>query len=147
MRYVDASALLRVLFREPGERVPLEPDQRVVSSRIVEIEAYRALDRARLIGMMDDAETAVKRHELSELLRRLDLAPIDDPVLERARSSFSVNVRALDSIHVATAEVLLTYAHEPLEFWTHDERQSLAALSRGLDVRGLPPPLAAPPLA
>ena len=27
---------------------------------------------------------------------------------------------------------------EPLEFWTHDERQATAAMSRGLTVRGLP---------
>jgi predicted nucleic acid-binding protein len=113
----------------------------VVSSRIVEVEAYCALDRARLSGAMDDAETAVKRYELSDFLRRLDLAPIDDPVLERARSTFSVNVRALDAIHVATAEVLATATQESVEFWTHDDRQSLAALSRGLDVRGAPPPL------
>jgi predicted nucleic acid-binding protein len=135
------------LIDEPGEPERrlrlLETSQRVVSSRIVEVEAYRALDRARLIGQLDDAETAVKRHELSELLRRLDLAPIDDPVLERARSTFSVNVRTLDAIHVATAEVLAALAAEPLEFWTHDEGQSLAALSRGLDVRGAPPPLPA----
>ena len=141
MRYIDASALLRILFDEPGDRVPLEPGRRLVSSRIVEVEAYCALDRARLSGAMDDAETAVKRYELSDFLRRLDLAPIDDPVLERARSTFSVNVRALDAIHVATAEVLATATQESVEFWTHDDRQSLAALSRGLDVRGAPPPL------
>ena len=65
MRYVDASALLRILFDEPGDRMPLETGRRVVSSRIVEVEAYRALDRARLNGAMNDAETAVKRNELS----------------------------------------------------------------------------------
>jgi hypothetical protein len=48
-----------------------------------------------------------------------------------------VNVRALDAIHVATAEVLAAEAQgEPLEFWTHDDRQATAALSRGLTVRG-----------
>ncbi len=46
--------------------------------------------------------------------------------------------RALDAIHVATAEVLQTEAAaELLEFWTHDTRQATAALSRGLDVRGV----------
>jgi hypothetical protein len=46
-----------------------------------------------------------------------------------------VNVRALDALHVATAEVL-TASVGRLQFWTHDERQALAALARGLDVRG-----------
>jgi hypothetical protein len=68
----------------------------------------------------------------------LDLASIDDEVISRARSAFAVNVRALDAIHVATAEVLAAEGGgEPLEFWTHDERQAAAALSRGLTVHGL----------
>jgi hypothetical protein len=46
---------------------------------------------------------------------------------------------ALDAIHVATAEILAAEAEgESLEFWTHDERQATAAMSRGLTVRGLP---------
>jgi hypothetical protein len=58
-------------------------------------------------------------------------------VIGRAKSPFAVNVRALDAIHVATAEILATEADgEPLEFWTHDDRQATAALSRGLTVRG-----------
>jgi hypothetical protein len=137
VKYVDASAVLRVLFREPGPEVPLAAGDRVVSSQLVEVEAFRAVDRERLLGNLDDARTAVKRKELGDLLAMLDLAPIDGAVILRARSSFAVNVRALDAIHVATAEVLATEAEgEPLEFWTHDDRQATAALSRGLTVRG-----------
>lgn len=137
MKYADASALLRLLFQESGPRIPLEKG-RIVSSRLVEVETFRAVDRERLLGRLGDAETARKRRELGELLGAIDLASVDDPVLERARASFAVNVRALDAIHVATAEVLgMTANGEPLEFWTHDERQATAALSRGLSVRGL----------
>jgi len=61
-----------------------------------------------------------------------------DPVIDRAKSSFAVNVRALDAIHVAMAEMLAVEgAGEPLEFWTHDDRQGTAALSRGLSVFGI----------
>lgn len=138
MRYVGASAVLRVVFLEPGPRVPLEADDRIVSSRLVEIEAFRAVDRERLLGHLDDAGTAVKRKELGDFLGMIHLAAVDDQVVERAKSSFAVNVRALDAIHVATAEVLAAEAEgEPLEFWTHDDRQATAALSRGLTVRGL----------
>jgi predicted nucleic acid-binding protein len=138
MRYVDASAVLRVVFGESGPAVPLERGERVVSSQLLGVETFRAVDRARLVGYLDDRETAIKRKELGEFLSRLDLAPIDNAVIERARSSFAVNVRALDAIHVATAEVLTAAAEgEPLEFWTHDERQATAALSRGISVRGV----------
>jgi hypothetical protein len=99
----------------------------------------RAVDRARLVGHLDDAETAVKRKELADLLVTLDLPAIDVSVTDKAKSSFAVNVRALDAIHVATAEILAAEAEgEPLEFWTHDERQATAAMSRGLTVRGWP---------
>lgn len=137
MKYVDASAVLRVLFAEPGPTVPLAAGERVVSSRLVEVEAFRAVDRERLVGNLDDTQTAIKRKELTDLFAMLDLMAIDASVVERAKGSFAVNLRALDAIHVATAEILAAEAAgDPLEFWTHDDRQATAALSRGLTVRG-----------
>ena len=127
MKYVDASAVLRILFAEPGPTIPLTAGDHLVSSHLVEVETFRAVDRERLVGNIDDAHTAMKRKELSDFLAMLD----------RAKSSFAVNVRALDAIHVATAEILAAEADgESLEFWTHDDRQATAALSRGLTVRG-----------
>lgn len=80
----------------------------------------------------------MKRKELGDVLTRIDVVAIDDAVIARARDPFGVNGRALDAIHVATAEVLRgEAAGEPLEFWTREERQSTAALSRGLTVRGI----------
>jgi hypothetical protein len=129
--------VLRILFSEPGPAVRLVAGDRAASSELIEIETYRAIDRERLLGNLDDRETAVKRKELADVLAMLDLAPIDRTVVDRAKSSFSVNVRALDAIHVATAEIQAAEAEgEPLEFWTHDDRQATAALSRGLSVYG-----------
>jgi predicted nucleic acid-binding protein len=139
VKYVDASAVLRVVFSEPGPSLSVAAGDRVVSSQLVEVETFRAVDRERLVGHLDDAETAIKRKELADLLVTLDLATIDASVIDKAKSSFAVNVRALDAIHVATAEILAAEAEgEPLEFWTHDERQAIAAMSRGLTVRGVP---------
>jgi hypothetical protein len=139
MKYADTSAILRLLFLEPGPAIPLFPGDRAASSELLEVEAYRALERERLVGNLDDAQTAVKRKELGSLIAMLDLAPIDRAVIDRAKASFGVNVRALDAIHVATAEILAAEAEgEELEFWTHDDRQCIAALARGLSVYGLP---------
>jgi predicted nucleic acid-binding protein len=137
VKYADTSVLLRLLFAEPGPTIPLAAGDRVAASELIEVEAFRAVDRERLLGNLDDARTAIKRKELTDIIAMLDLAAIDRLVIERAKSSFAVNVRALDVIHVATAEVLAGEAPgEPLEFWTHDERQATAALSRGLNVFG-----------
>jgi hypothetical protein len=131
---------LRILFAEPGPSVPLVGGDRLVSSHLVEVETARAVDRARLLGHLDDVEAAIKRKELVDLLTRLDLAAIDPAVIDKAKGAFAVNVRALDAIHVATAEVLAAEADsEPLEFWTHDDRQATGALSRGLVVKGTEP--------
>ena len=138
MKYVDASALLRVLFVEPGPAVSLAAGEHVVSSQLIEVETFRAVDRERLLGNLSDAETAIKRKELTELLAMTDLAPLDGVVIDRAKSSFAVNLRAIDAIHVVTAELLAVAAEgEALEFWTHDERQATAAISRGLTVCGV----------
>ena len=139
VKYVDASAVLRILFSGPGSRVPLADGRPIVSSQLIEVETFRAVDRERLLGNLDDDQTASKRKELGDLLAMLDLAPIDGAVIGHAKRPFAVNVRALDAIHVATAEVLTAEADgEPVEFWTHDDRQATAALSRGLTVRGMP---------
>jgi predicted nucleic acid-binding protein len=138
VKYVDASAVLRALFSEPGPVVPLSGGDRIVSSQVVEVETYRAVDRERLLGNLDDTLTAIKRKELGDLLGMMDLAPVDQLVIAGAKSSFAVTVRALDAIHVATAEILAAEAEgETLEFWTHDDRQATAALSRGLTVHGV----------
>src|ERR1700738_740052 len=139
MKYVDASAILRVVFSEPGPSLPLAAGDRVVSSQLVEVETFRAVDRERLVGDLDHSAHECNWKALADLLVPLDLAAIDASVIDKAKSSFAVNVRALDAIHVATAEILAAEAEgEPLEFWTHDERQATAAMSRGLTVRGLP---------
>ena len=75
---------------------------------------------------------------MAALVAMLDLAAIDASVFARAKSPFAVNVRAIDAIHIATAEVLAAEADtESVEFWTHDHRQADAAVSRGLIVRGI----------
>ncbi len=135
VRYADASALLRVLFGEPGPVMPLEAKKPVISSRIVEIETFRALDRARLTGHLDDEDMARKSKELRALLQRVHLMAVSDDVIERASRTYPVSIRALDAIHVATAEILAAEGAS-VDFWTHDKRQALAATARGLDVLG-----------
>lgn len=137
MKYVDTSVVLRLLFGEAGPTVALREGETVVSSELLEVEAFRAIDRERLLGHLDDRDTAVKRKELGDLIARIDVSPVDRVVIDRAKGSFAVNVRALDAIHVATAEVLADESGLDVEFWTHDERQQIAALSRGLTVYGV----------
>ena len=133
--YVDASCILRLLFATAGARAPLTGTV-ATSSTLVEVEAFRTLERIRLAGELNDLELARKHRELSELLGRLHLFPVSDEVIHRARSPFSLPVRALHALHAATALLVLAEA-KSLEFWTHDEAQAAAAITIGLEVRGL----------
>lgn len=138
MKYVDASAVLRILFNEPGASVPLVAGDRVVSSQLLEVETFQAVDRARLLSHLDDAEAALKRKELGDLLARLDVGALDDAVIARAKSPFAINVRALDALHVATAEVLAAEAAgEPLEFTSGTRLRNRNAPSSRVSI--LPP--------
>src|SRR5688500_3327316 len=121
VKYVDASALLRFLFGEPGPSFAPVPGDRIVSSRILAGEAVRAIERDRLANRLDDGQAATKLKELADLIAKITFVAVDDRVIERAKTSFGVNVRALDAIHVATAEMAAAESGEPLEFWTHDE--------------------------
>jgi predicted nucleic acid-binding protein len=106
-----------------------------VSWKILEVECFQTLDRVRLEGHLNDREIARKTKELLTLLAKLHLVAVSDEVIALARSNFPVNVRALDAVHVASAEIVRQTVG-PMEFWTHDSRQATAALARGSDVRG-----------
>jgi hypothetical protein len=54
VKYVDVSAALRVLFREPGPSFAPADGDAVVSSQLLEVEAFRAVDRERLRGHLDE---------------------------------------------------------------------------------------------
>ena len=41
----------------------------------------------------------------------IDLLAVDDEVIDGARGSFSVDLRALDAIHVTTAQIVTREAH------------------------------------
>lgn len=87
-------------------------------------------------GELSDLELARKHRELTALLGRLHLFPVSDEVILRARASFPLSVRALHAVHVATA--LQVFAEvDSLEFWTHDEASAAAAITAGLEVRGI----------
>ena len=127
--------VLRVVLGQPGVRAPLGSDTIVISSEVVRIETARALDRLRIAGSLDDAAHLAKSTSADSLLATFHLIPLADETVEGAREKYPFEVSALCAIHVATAR-LMSREVDDLQFWTHLPRQALAAISRGLDVRG-----------
>jgi predicted nucleic acid-binding protein len=117
MIYLDSSVLVAHLLAEDRRPPASLWDSPLVSSRLLEVEAWTAL-HAR--GMTRLAEP------LRLLLFRLSLLEMEEPVLKRAIEPFAVPVRALDAIHLASAEYLRRIG-EDVSIATYDARMRATA--------------------
>jgi predicted nucleic acid-binding protein len=117
MIYLDSSVLIAHLLAEDRRPPASLWDNPLVSSRLLEVEAWTAL-HAR--GKTRLAEP------LRVLLLRLSLLEMEEPVLERAIEPFPVPVRALDAIHLASAEYLRRVG-EDVSIATYDARMRASA--------------------
>jgi hypothetical protein len=134
--YVDATIVLEALFGGARARPPPMGRAAWVGSELLEVELFRSVDAMRLAGTLTDLETAKLHRQVTQTLAKLHLFPVSDEVIHKARSPFPIPVRALHALHAATAEVVASEAG-PLEFWTRDTAQAAAAVTLGLEVRGL----------
>lgn len=123
--YVDTSAFLKLIIAEPESaalqtRLRRWPDR--ASATLLRTESVRALRRSgnsHLLG-------ATRR-----LFGTIRLVRIDEPLLDRAGDLEPVELRSLDSIHLAAA---LSIGADLGMIFTYDLRLSHAALAQGLDV-------------
>jgi predicted nucleic acid-binding protein len=134
--YVDTSALLRLVLREPGALDELRSFDALVSSELVAVESARTIDRLRLRGSLTTEEAARRLKVVSEWLEAIDLVLLRPPVLSRAGNPLPTPLGTLDALHLATA---LTWRERmgALSIATHDAALGLAARTFGFDVLGL----------
>ena len=134
--YVDASALLRVVLRQPNALPEWAQIDRGVSSRLVATESLRTLDRLRLRAQISDAEVAVRRQTILAVIASLELIEVSATVLDRAAQPMPTELGTLDAIHLASALLWRETTAEDLIMATHDRALGLAALAHGLRVVG-----------
>lgn len=127
MIYLDSSVLIAHLLAEDRRPPASLWDSPLASSRLLEVEAWTAL-HAR--GKADLGE------RLWLLLARLSLLEMEEPVLERATQPFPMSVRALDAIHLATAEYLRGLG-EDVSIATYDARMAAAARTMNFETTAL----------
>lgn len=135
--YLDASVLLRKLLGEPNPLARAGEIEAGYSSRIVEVEVGRVIDRYRLAGTIDDAEVADLQQEARRALRLVAMLSLSAAVLRRATAAMPVSLGTLDAIHLATALELAPRLDQPLALATHDVQLARAARASGLDVYGV----------
>jgi hypothetical protein len=122
--YVDSSALVKLAVRETESAALLRYLQRhrpLVSSALARTEVLRAL--------LPLGRQAIERGR--DVLRRIDLARVNDVVLDAAGTLRPVHLRSLDAIHLATAQQL---GRDLARVVTYDTRMAAAARALGFRV-------------
>lgn len=135
--YVDSSALLRLVLREPGALDGLRAFAGLVSSELLAVESLRSIDRLRVHGSLTMEEAATGRHAVAEWLEGIDLVLMRPPVLSRAGDPLPAPLGTLDAIHLATALTWRERTGQALVMATHDHILGAAARAYGLDVEGI----------
>jgi len=127
--YMDSCAIVKLIRPEP-ESTSLSAwlnergEPAVVTSELAEVEVARALRRnspARLAAMPN-------------VLAQLNLVEIDRSVRATAAAYVDPLLRALDAIHLATADTLIASGKRISAFVTYDKRLATAADAAGLSV-------------
>lgn len=135
--YIDTSALLRVVLREPGALDDLRSYETLVSSELIAVESARTLDRLRLQGALTTDESAARMRVVNEWLEAIDLVLLRPPVLNRACEPMPLPLGTLDALHLATALLWRDRVGPLPTIATHDTVLGGAARAFGFDVRGL----------
>ncbi len=134
--YVDSSAVLRVLLRQPRPLAIWARWERAYASDLAGVEARRVIDRLRLDGALADAGVAQVHGDLRAIERAIGRVALTRTVLQRAALPMPTVVKTLDAIHLASALLLRERRRLAIVFATHDERQAIAARALGFDVVG-----------
>ena len=135
--YIDTSALLRLVLREPGALDELRSFDSLVASELIAVESSRTLDRLRLQGALTTEEAAVRFQAVTEWLEAIDLVLLRPPVLSRAIEPLPTPLGTLDALHLATALVWRDRMGPLTVVATHDAALGVAARAFGFEVRGL----------
>jgi predicted nucleic acid-binding protein len=135
--YIDTSALLRIVLREPGALDDLRSCDRLVSSELLAVESARTIDRLRLQGVLTGEEAAARLRTVKEWLEAIDLVLLRPPVLSRASEPMPVPLRTLDALHLATALTWRDRMGSLPTLATHDPALALAGQAFGFDVQGV----------
>lgn len=135
--YVDTSALLRLVLREPGALEDLRSADQLVSSELIAVESARTIDRLRLQGLLTTEEAGTRLSAINEWLEAIDLVLLRPPVLSRASEPMPTPLGTLDAVHLATALVWRDRMGPLPSIATHDTALGVAARAFGFEVLGI----------
>lgn len=133
--YLDTSAVLRFLTRDPGAIRRWGDWTGAYSSVLMRIEALRTFDRWRLAASLTDRELERLTGAFRQCCDSVTFVPLTDEILERTAGSFPSVIGTLDALHLASALAVVQTDRELL-FLTHDSQLATAARILGFSVQG-----------
>ena len=133
--YIDASVILRMILGQPDRLAEWAGVTAGISSRLVEVECLRTLDRLRINGLVSAEQTALQREAVFIVLEGLELVELTGALLHRASQPMPAPLGTLDAIHLATAE-MWREVNGALVMATHDRALALAARASGFRAIG-----------
>ena len=108
--FLETSALLRLVFQEPGDqevKEQIDNAERIMASRLIRLEAERALLRFALDYPSHEGQLPEMERELKHLWPTIDFIEITADICDLAgRIAPRSRLRSLDAIHLATYHVL-----------------------------------------
>jgi predicted nucleic acid-binding protein len=134
--YVDSSILLRRILGQANALSELPLIRRSVSSRLVEVECLRTLDRLRIEGRFPEAHLAKLRGKVYDSLGLMEIIEVSRSVLARAALPTATSLGTLDAIHLSSALAWRDRSGTNPVFATHDQALALAAGASGFRVLG-----------
>ena len=132
--YFDTSAFLKIYVKENGSakaRSALKAHT-VVSSAILALECFSALSRRRQSNDFSEPEFLKLQGSVRTGTRSLELIRVSDEVLDAAEAiTLRSAARALDAIHLSTAQFFKESTSMDLLFITSDKKQNEIAFLEG----------------
>ena len=134
--YLDSTIVLRRLLMQPGRLSEWPLIREPLSSRLIEVECLRTLDRLRVKGEYAVASLSSLREGLYRFLTSFDLIEVSRTVLARAAQPCPTPIGTLDALHLSSALVARERTGRNIAFATHDEALAIAARAYGFRVIG-----------
>jgi len=132
--FVDTSVVLRYLL---GQTDPVDCWGRwkqAFVSELMRAEFFRAIDRLRLQGEIEDADRVQLGLDFEIFYRTCHRVPVGGQVLARADQPFPTVIGTLDALHLATLLLVQQGTGLELTLLTHDDQLARTALACGVPV-------------
>ncbi|MBA2364889.1 MAG: type II toxin-antitoxin system VapC family toxin [Actinobacteria bacterium] len=133
--YVDSSALIKAFVPEEERDTVLELLTRatgVATSRIAYVECRAALSRAKREGRLRARGESLAARNLDDRWLHLQVVELDESLTKNAGELTRAHaLRALDAIHLASADVIAEESREEVTFACWDRRLWEAAKDSG----------------